>query len=115
MHAWMNEITHAQAMVRELLSGSEQRATRVVAYGNSRMPTYSGPRQDLFEPRQATMEALATSRSSEISSFDTIFIHVGTQRGKVGLEVRIHLRGSTSANARGAREPRGGGERVPEF
>ena len=102
-------------MVRELLSGGEQRATRVVAYGNSRMPTYSGPNQDLFEPRQATMEALATSKSSEIAGFDTIFIHVGTQKGKVGLEVHVYLSGSTSATARGAREPRGGGERVPEF
>jgi len=28
------------AMVRELLGGDEPRATRVVAYGHSRMPAY---------------------------------------------------------------------------
>jgi len=99
-----------QAMVRELLGGSEQRATRVVAYGCSRMPTYSGARQELFEPRQATMEALSTSRSGEITGFDTLFVHVGTQRGKVGLEVRVHPRSSTSGSReRGWREGNAGG------
>ena len=29
-----------KAMVRELLGGSQPRAMRVVAYGNSRLPTY---------------------------------------------------------------------------
>ena len=67
------------AMVRELLGGAEARATRVVAFGNSRLPTYSGPRAELLEARQAPMEALASSRRSELVGFDSLFIHVGTQ------------------------------------
>ena len=67
------------AMVRELLGGAEARATRVVAFGNSRLPTYSGPRAELLEARQAPMEALASARRSELVGFDSLFIHVGTQ------------------------------------
>ena len=66
-------------MVRELLGGAEARATRVVAFGNSRLPTYSGPRAELLEARQAPMEALASARRSELVGFDSLFIHVGTQ------------------------------------
>ena len=37
------------------------------------------------------MEELAGRRSEELKGFDCIFIHIGTQRRKVGLEGQIKL------------------------
>eukprot|EP00960_Hanusia_phi_P007693 220513-Hanusia_phi.AAC.3 len=43
------------ALVRGLLAGATPMATRVVAYGNSRMPVYDGPNQHLFTGIQARL------------------------------------------------------------
>jgi uncharacterized protein YbjT (DUF2867 family) len=81
-----------QALVRELLGGSQAHATSVVAYGNSRMPSYSGLHAELFEARQTPMQVLASEEHKDrLKGFDSLFIHVGTQRGKVGLENQIKL------------------------
>jgi hypothetical protein len=37
------------------------------------------------------MEELAGPRSGEVKGFDAIFIHVGTQRRKAGLDAQIKL------------------------
>lgn len=39
-------------MLEELLGGSEPQVKGVVAYGNSRLPKYDGPRKELLECRQ---------------------------------------------------------------
>mmetsp|Transcript_28822 Transcript_28822/g.72567 ORF Transcript_28822/g.72567 Transcript_28822/m.72567 type:complete len:228 (-) Transcript_28822:61-744(-) len=78
------------AMVQQLLEEGG-RCSGVVAYGNSRRPQYDGPNKQLLEPRQAKMEELASSRSAELAGFDTLFIHVGTQKRKVGLEAQQQL------------------------
>ena len=50
---------------------------------------------------QATLDELNKSRSDELKGFDCIFIHVGTQRRKAGLEGQIKLeRDDTIAVAR---------------
>ena len=54
------------AMVRELLMNDGLGVTRVVAYGNSRKPSYEGPRSEKFLAVQAPMEALAGTRSGEL-------------------------------------------------
>ena len=41
------------AMVCELLDSDQQRASKVVAYGNTRMPSYSGKNAALFTAIQA--------------------------------------------------------------
>jgi hypothetical protein len=47
------------------------------------------------------MDELASSRSEELKGFDCIFIHIGTQRRKAGLEGQIKLeRDDTLAVAR---------------
>lgn len=47
------------------------------------------------------MDELARSRSEELKGFDCIFIHVGTQRRKAGLDGQIKLeRDDTLAVAR---------------
>ena len=64
---------------------------QLVAYGNSRLPIYEGPNASKFTAMQAPMAELSTTRSAEVRGFDTIFVHVGTQRRKVGLEAQQKL------------------------
>jgi len=64
---------------------------QLVAYGNSRLPIYEGPNASKFTAMQAPMADLSTTRSAEVRGFDTIFVHVGTQRRKVGLEAQQKL------------------------
>ena len=78
-------------MVNELLGGEKPRASKVIAYGNSRMPGYSGKNAELLVPRQAPMAQLAGERGAELHGLDALFIHVGTQRKKAGLDGQIKL------------------------
>ena len=48
------------------------------------------------------MTELATTRAVEVRGFDTIFVHVGTQRRKVGLEAQQKLEVTRSPQGLGA-------------
>eukprot|EP00290_Baffinella_frigidus_P012712 CAMPEP_0180164710 /NCGR_PEP_ID=MMETSP0986-20121125/30541_1 /TAXON_ID=697907 /ORGANISM="non described non described, Strain CCMP2293" /LENGTH=218 /DNA_ID=CAMNT_0022115557 /DNA_START=10 /DNA_END=666 /DNA_ORIENTATION=- len=92
-------------MICELLDADQPRASKVVAYGNTRMPAYGGRNAALFTAMQAPMEKLAGERGEELHGFDAIFIHVGTQRRKAGLDGQIKLEyDDTLAVAKHARQ-----------
>lgn len=54
------------ALVSELLSHDGLGVTKVVAYGNTRKPSYQGLHLEMFTALQAPMEALAGARSHEL-------------------------------------------------